>query len=191
MKNELLQHIELFVTLDEKSRAKILSCFDVIKVKKKEILHPANSRCDTLFFVSQGCLRAFIIDTDGIEKTIQFALENWWITDFLAFRNRQSSEVAIQAVESSHVYAISRDRYEQLFVDFPELENYFRSIWEISYGATVNRVKYIFSHSKEEIFYRFSEQYPEFANRVPQYMLATFLGLTPEYLSKLRAKKLS
>ena len=126
-----------------------------------------------------------------MEKTVKFAIEGWWITDFMAFNNQQLTEFKTQAVEASSVYSITYSAYSDLLHQQPNLERYFRNIWEIAYGASIIRMKYVFEYSKEEMFNRFRENFPEFVERVPQYMLATFLGLTPEYLSKIRAKKLS
>lgn len=191
MEEALFKHIRTHTKANDPVVEDLKRYFDCLRPSKKEILLPSHTICNRLYFVSSGCLRAFFTDENGVEKTVQFALENWWISDFLAFHHRRPTDTTIQAIEPSEVLSISYDNFQRLLIDHPFMEHYFRRVWEIGYGATVTRVKYLFSHSKEDIFYRFREQYPEFANRVPQYMLATFLGLTPEYLSKLRAKKRS
>jgi len=160
-------------------------------VEKKEVLARSGSKCDQLFFVAKGCLHSYFTDQAGVEKTIKFAIEDWWITDFLAFHHQRETEFTTQAVEPSEVLRISHNSYEQLLNAHPALERYFRNVYEVTSGAALMRMKYIFDYSKEEIFNRFREQFPEFVNRVPQYMMATYLGLTPEYLSKIRGKKLS
>ena len=191
MSQSLLGHIQKFISLAPDSSLDILEYFDRLEVGKKEILLPANQLCDHLFFVELGCVHAFFVDQRGVEKSIQFALENWWISDFQAFYKKKVTDATIQAVEDSVVWRISRDKYTALLSDQPEMESYFRQMYEIGYGAVITRLKYLFNYSKEEIFYNFSEQFPYFVQRVPQYILATYLGLTPEYLSKLRAKRRS
>ncbi len=191
MNHQLLTHIKKFIKFDEARFQEVLDYFEAASFEKKEVLIRVDQKCDTVYFVVEGCLRACFVDQRGMEKTVQFALENWWITDFLAFHHQTGSNYSIQAVEPTQVLCISYDKLQDLLAKHPALEAYFRKVYEIGYGAALKRIKYIFDYSKEEIFFNFREDYPEFVNRVPQYMLATFLGLTPEYLSKLRTKKLS
>ena len=159
--------------------------------EKKENLTHSGHLCDPLFFVAKGCVHAFFTDRQGVEKTIMFAIEDWWITDFLAFHHQKNTDLSIQAIEPSELWHISYANYQQLLRAHPLLEVYFRNVYEIAYGASVVRTKYVFDYSKKEIFNHFRRDFPEFVNRVPQYMVATYLGLTPEYLSKIRAEKLS
>lgn len=187
----LYLHVNRFAKISEAEFCEIIPYFDVLSVDKKEILSHSGSKCEYLFFVASGCLHSFFTDQSGVEKTIKFAIENWWITDFLAFHHQRESEFTTQAVEPSQLLRISHDRYAKMLNAHPVLERYFRNVYEVTYGAALMRMKYIFDYSKEEIFNRFREQFPEFVNRVPQYMMATYLGLTPEYLSKIRSKKLS
>lgn len=191
MSQVLLEHIRKFISLPPILTHQIPEYFERLEVGKKEILLPANHLCDHLFFVEKGCIHAFFVDQRGVEKSVQFALENWWISDYHAFYKKKVTDATIQAVEDSVVWSISRLKYTALLRDHPEMECYFRQMYEIGYGAVITRLKYLFNYSKEEIFYNFSEQFPYFVQRVPQYILATYLGLTPEYLSKLRAKRRS
>ncbi|MBN7811078.1 Crp/Fnr family transcriptional regulator [Algoriphagus sp. H41] len=191
MAQALVDHIGKFITLDPEAQIRIPEFFERLQVQKKDILLPANRICDRLFFVAGGCVHAYFTDQHGVEKSIQFALENWWISDFQAFYRQKATENTIQAVEDSEVWSITRTSYSALLSEHPEMESYFRQMYEIGYGAAITRIKFLFNYSKEEIFYSFSEQFPHFVSRVPQYVLATYLGLTPEYLSKLRAKRRS
>lgn len=191
MSQTLFEHINKFISLEPSRFEKMLSFFSLEKFEKKEVLIYAGSKCDQLFFVEHGCLHSYFVDEGGVEKTLKFAIEGWWITDFLAFHHQRTTDFQTQAVEQSSVLCISFDNYQQMLKQFPELEKYFRNVWEIAYGASLVRMKYVFEYSKEEMFNRFREQFPGFVERVPQYMLATYLGLTPEYLSKIRGKKLS
>ncbi|WP_440120821.1 Crp/Fnr family transcriptional regulator [Tenacibaculum sp. Ill] len=184
----LKNHIKSYIDLSEKELTQILSFFDCQSYKKKETLLPTSNRCDKLFFVAKGCLQLYFIDDLGHKKTTQFALENWWLTDFLAFQNQKRSNFTVEAVENSIVLSISFSKYNELLSKFPLLEKYFRSIYETAYGAALMRLKYVNSYSKEEMFFRFREDFPEFVQRVPQYSLASFLGLTPEYLSEIKRK---
>ncbi|MDE1205808.1 Crp/Fnr family transcriptional regulator [Tenacibaculum larymnensis] len=184
----LKNHIKSYTNLSEEELTEVLSFFDCQSYKKKETLLPTSNRCDKLFFVAKGCLQLYFIDDLGHKKTTQFALESWWLTDFLAFQNQKRSNFTIEAVENSIILSISFSKYNELLSKFPLLEKYFRSIYETAYGAALMRLKYINSYSKEEMFFRFREDFPEFVQRVPQYSLASFLGLTPEYLSEIKRK---
>ncbi len=151
----------------------------------------AGKLCRYNFFVLKGCMHMYYINDKGIEKTVKLAIENWWISDYLAFHHQQQTDFYIQAVETTQVLCIDYDRQAELLAKFPQMETYFRNIYEIGYGASIMRIKFQFEYSKEEMFLRFEEQFPEFVQRVPQYLLATYLGLTPEYLSEVRRKKQS
>lgn len=187
-KSILIEHIKSYTSFSEKELTEILSFFDCQSYKKKEVLLSTNKRCDKLFFVAKGCLQLYFIDDLGYKKTTQFALENWWLTDFLAFQNQKRSNFTIETVENSIVLSISSSKYTELLNQFPLIEKYFRNIYETAYGAALMRLKYMNSYSKEEMFFRFREDFPEFVQRVPQYLLASFLGLTPEYLSEIKRK---
>ncbi|RLK06934.1 Crp/Fnr family transcriptional regulator [Tenacibaculum discolor] len=184
----LKNHIKSYTDLSEEELTEVLSFFDCQSFKKKETLLPTSNRCDKLFFVAKGCLQLYFIDDLGYQKTTQFALENWWLTDFLAFQNQKRSNFTIETVENSVVFSISSSKYNTLLNQFPLLEKYFRNIYETAYGAALMRLKYINSYSKEEMYFRFKEDFPEFVQRVPQYLAASFLGLTPEYLSEIKRK---
>ncbi|MEC7754242.1 Crp/Fnr family transcriptional regulator [Roseivirga sp. UBA1976] len=191
MQDSLFRHINRFVGISQEEFVQILGYFDPITTEKKENLTHSGHLCDHLFFVAKGCVHAFFTDRQGVEKTIMFAIEDWWITDFLAFHHQKNTDLSIQAIEPSELWHISYANYQQLLRAHPLLEVYFRNVYEIAYGASVVRTKYVFDYSKKEIFNHFRRDFPEFVNRVPQYMVATYLGLTPEYLSKIRAEKLS
>jgi CRP/FNR family transcriptional regulator, anaerobic regulatory protein len=159
-----------------------------LELKKREFLLKEGevSRCN--YFVESGCLRMFYNNDKMVEQTTQFALETWWLSDYFSFSKQQPSEYFIQAVEKSIVVAIDFQRQEQLFAEVPQMERYFRIMMQRALAASQLRVKLIYQLSKEEMYKHFSTSFPQFLQRVPQYMLASYLGLTPEYLSELRKK---
>jgi hypothetical protein len=138
--------------------------------------------------VLSGCLRKFFVNEKGIEQTTEFAIENWWMTDILAYEGGLPTEFYIQAVENSEVLRIDHFSQEKLLHAFPKMERYFRLIYQRAYAASQMRIKYLYSFSKEEMFHHFNKHYPEFVRRIPQNLIASFLGFTPEYLSEIRKK---
>lgn len=184
-------HLEKFIKIDESEFSDILSFFEIKSVKKKENLLVEGQICKSHYFVLSGCLRKFFINGKGIEQTTEFAIENWWITDNLAYERGLSTEFYIQAVEKSEILIIERDAQEKLLIEFPKMERYFRFIYQRAYAATQIRLKYLYDFSKEEFYEHLCNGHPEFVQRIPQYLIASFLGFTPEYLSEIRNKKRS
>lgn len=185
----LIDHIQTITGSPVDNGSGILKFFNSNFVPKKQVIQQAARECTTLFFVIKGCLRMYFVDSKGVERTTQFALENWWLTDFMAFEKKQHTEFYIQAVESSQVLSIDHRSYERLLDDHSQMERYFRKIYQRGYGASLFRMKYQQDFSREELYRHFASHYPEFVQRVPQYLLASYLDITPEYLSELRRKR--
>lgn len=191
MAEHLKAHIRKFLKLDDETLSGIAEYFKPIEAKKKQDLHVEGRICTANYFVAGGCLRLFFVDEKGVEQTIQFAMENWWISDYTSFTNQTSSGYYIQAVEKSDVLALDHGAQEEMLKRFPQMERYFRIIHQRVHAASQFRMKYLYSLSKAEFYHLFTDHYPEFVQRVPQYLLASFLGLTPEYLSEIKSKRIS
>lgn len=184
-------HIEKFTQISNDEFDEAQKFFDIKNVTKKENLLEEGQIYRHHYFVLDGLLRKFYINEKGIEQTTEFAIETWWITDNIAYEHKIPSEFYIQAVEKSKILYITQDNQEKLLKTHPVMERYFRFIYQRAYVAAQIRVKYLFSLSKEEFYFQSISKYPEFAQRIPQYLLASFLGLTPEYLSEIRKKRIS
>ncbi len=181
-------HLDKFITITDEDFALIMDYFEVKKFAKKENLLEEGEICRSNYFVLGGLLRKFFINEKGVEQTTDFALETWWMSDNFSFERKTPSDFSIQAVEKSEVLSISNDSQEKLLNDFPIMEKYFRIVYHRAFAANQRRVKYIFSYSKEDFYFSLVKQYPDFVQRVPQYLIASFLGFTPEYLSEIRKK---
>jgi CRP-like cAMP-binding protein len=184
----LLKHLSKFVAVSEDERQLISACFETTNLRKKQNLVNEGGVCKCLYFVAKGCLRMFFVKDTGVEQTTQFALENWWLTDYFSFLKQEPTEFYIQAVEPTQVLAIKHYDYERLMQQLPQLEKYFRYIHQRESAAAQRRIKYLYGFSKEERYHHFNNSFPEFIQRIPQYLLASYLGITPEYLSELRKK---
>ena len=191
MKEHLRDHVIKFTNIDEKQLSEILTYFKVVDVTKRENLLIEGNTCKNNYFVNKGCLRLFFINGKGIEQTIQFALENWWLADYTSFSAQIPSDFYIQAVENSNLLTLDFKAQEALLHDFPQMERYFRLVHQRAHAASQFRIKTLYGFSREELYHMFNKRYPEFVQRIPQYLLASFLGFTPEYLSEIRNRKLS
>ncbi|MGG9962559.1 Crp/Fnr family transcriptional regulator [Ferruginibacter sp. SUN106] len=185
----LVQHIRKITADQEIGEEAVLPFFDTRLFKKKDILQQEEKLCVHYFFVVKGCLRLYFTDDSGTEQTLQFALENWWMTDLDAFRTGRQSVYSIQALEPAEVLVIDAENYNLLLQKLPVMEKYFRLVYERAYAASLLRVQMISRMPKNEFYELFEGKYPDFLQRIPQKILASFLGFTPEYLSELRKKR--
>lgn len=188
MHTALINHIQKYVQLDEKEVETILKYVKPLSLNNKEYLVNEGKICKSYYFVEKGCLRMFYNNDKGLEQIIQFAIEGWWITDYFSIINMKPSEYSIQAVESSDILSIDQHLFDKLTEEVPALERYFRIMSERALAASQFRLKLIFNFSKEEMYLHFNSMFPAFIQRIPQYMIASYLGITPEYLSEIRRK---
>lgn len=183
-----INHIQKHVKLTTDEVDVLQSLIKIKTYKKKEFLLEDGQVCKANYFVENGLLRMFYINNKGVEQITQFALENWWIADYMSLIMQAPGQFYIQAVENAEVVMVEHHKQEELFRRLPQLERYFRIIIQRAYAASQMRVKYFHDFSKEENYRQFVSLFPQFVQRIPQYMLASYLGLTPEYLSELRKK---
>jgi len=185
----IIEHIRKFVDLNDNEEQTLNKYIKSHSYQKKENLLSAGQVCRPLFFVAEGCLRMFFINSKSTDQITQFAIDGWWLTDFYSFMDGKPSKYYIQSVERSRVISIDIRVFDTLLEELPQLERYFRIIFQRNLAASQLRTKLVSDMSKEEFYHHFSTSFPEFVQRVPQYMVASYLGLTPEYVSELRKKK--
>ncbi len=189
MHDRLLAHIRKFVALPAKGDEVIKDSFKLIKVKKKAFLLEPDKICKNNYFVVSGCIRMYFINQKLNEHITQFGIENWWITDLESFSQKKPSRYYIQAVQDSVVLSIEASKQQELFAQIPEMQAYFKHVYQRAFIASQRRSEFILNMSDEERYKHFMELNPWFLQRVPQYMLASYLGFTPQFMSRLRAKK--
>ncbi|WP_156309503.1 Crp/Fnr family transcriptional regulator [Sphingobacterium endophyticum] len=182
------QHIEKFIQISSDEFEEIKKFFDTKEVAKKENLLEEGQICRYHYFVLTGLLRKFYINEKGIEQTTEFAIETWWLTDNFAYERNITTEFYIQAVEKSLVLYITQENQEKLLEKFPMMERYFRFVYQRAFAAAQKRIQFLFSFSKEEFYFQAVKNHPDFVQRVPQYLIASYLGFTPEYLSEIRKR---
>ncbi len=188
MGKNLIQNIRQFIDLNDSEEIIINKYIKTQEYKKKEFLLRPGKVCKNLYFVEKGCIRMYFINKKASEQIVQFALDGWWVSDYLSFMNNISSEYYIQTIEKSKIVSIDILRFDELLEELPQLERYFRIMMQKAIAGAQHRSKLLYEMSKEEFYKHFSESFPEFMQRVPQYMIASYLGLTPEYMSELRKR---
>lgn len=188
MSHLFIQHLRKFINVSDTDAATISGYFKTLRVAKKENLLTEGQLCRYHYFVLSGCLRKFFVNDKGVELTTEFAIEAWWLTDNKAYEAQTETLFTIQAVEPSEVLYIDFRSQEQLLLNFPVMERYFRFVYQRAYAAAQMRLKFLYDFSKEDRYYHFNQMHPYFVQRIPQYLIASFLGFTPEYLSEIRKK---
>ena len=188
MHKDIIQHLRKVIDLSEREVEIFKSYTETHQFKKKEFLLQEGKVCKSLYFVEKGCLRMYFINKKGVEQITQFALDGWWISDYQSFMNNMPSEYYIQTIEESRILSIDNQNLNLILVELPQLERYLRLMMQKAVAGAQIRSRLLYEMSKEEFYVHFSTSFPEFMKRVPQYMIASYLGLTPEYLSELRKK---
>lgn len=182
----LLDYITRYVDLTSEEEALLLSKVKLRKYLKGQYVVQNGDICKYESFVLSGCLKTFYTDQDGQEHLVMFAIENWWTADLGSFITQTPADFNVQCLENSELAQISFEDLEQLYHQIPKLERFFRIIIQKAFVASQKRVVNTFSLPAKERYLAFRTQYPQIEQRVPQYMIASYLGITKEFLSKIR-----
>ncbi len=158
------------------------------KLRKKQYLLQEGDVCKVTAFVEKGSLRAYSVDENGAEHIIQFAIEGWIISDLFSFLTGEPATYNIDALEDSELVIISKNAHEELLKTIPKYETYNRIQITGAYLAMQKRLNAVHSQSLEERYLDFTKLYPHIVQRVPQHMIASYMGLQPETLSRIRRK---
>ena len=185
----LLENINRHITLNESERAVFLSMLKKKKITRKSKLLTQGQLCDSIYFVDSGGLRAFYLDVSGKESTIMFAVKDWWVTDMFCFINTLAAMLTIEAIEESIVYQLKKDDLEKLYQTVPQFERFFRILMQNAYIREQLRVVQNLSMTAEERYNIFLKKYPAVAKKVKQKQIASYLGITAEFLSMIKRKK--
>ncbi len=186
MFDRLRDHVSRLVPLTDEE-VPLCSSFMIPKrVRKGAYLIQEGEPSKYLAFVTSGCLRSYTIDTKGEEHIVQFAFDGWWITDLYSFLTGKPGSYFIDALEESDVLLLESAAYEKLCTTVVQFERYFRILLQNNYIATHRRVLASISMSAEERYLQMLEDYPTIVQRVAQRHIASYLGITPEALSRIR-----
>lgn len=156
-------------------------------IRKRQYLLQEGDLCHTECFIAKGCMRMFFVGKDGLEHILRFAVENWWISDRESYNNRTPSRYNIDALENSEVILIDKDDFNQLMESIPKLKKLVDTLLAKSYNAIQNRVVSNISYTAEEKYQNFITRFPDMFNRIPLHMIASYLGVSRETLSRVRS----
>jgi CRP-like cAMP-binding protein len=174
------------ISLSESEKNVFLSLLRPLRVRKRQYIGHQGTINNYETFVSKGCFRAFYLNEQGKEYVVQFAEENAWIGDLGSFITQTSADYYIEALEDSEIFQIEYKDLEELYQRIPQFNTFFRMLFQRAFIAMQQRLVSAYSRSAEERYAEFRRCYPTIEQRVPQYMIALYLGCTPEFLSKIR-----
>ena len=180
------EYIKQFIELTPIEEDYILAKVKIKKYLKGQFVVKNGEVCRYENFVLSGCLKTFYIDNDGHEHVVMFAIENWWTADLGSFITQTAADLNVQCIENSELVQIHHKDLQQLYLEIPKLERFFRIIIQKAFVAAQKRIVNNFSLPAMERYLQFREHYSQIEQRVPQYMIASYLGMTKEFLSKIR-----
>jgi CRP-like cAMP-binding protein len=186
----LLDYINKHVNLTADEEAFLTSKVSYRKYLKGQYIVQQGDVCKYECFVISGCTKTFFIDEEGQEHIIMFAIEDWWASDLGSFITQTPADFSVQCIENTEFIMFSNDDIEDLYSEIPKLERFFRLIIERAFVASQKRLIRNFSLSAKDRYLYFKKQYPKIDQRIPQYMIASYLGVTKEFLSKIKGQLL-
>ncbi len=157
------------------------------KVKKKSFLLKEGEICDYEAYILKGCVRTFYVDKQGAETNLTFAVEDWWVADISSFTEQQPSRQNIETLEDCELLTISYENKNILYQKVPKFEKLFRILLQRTAGVLQQRIYASISQTAEERYLAFIEKYPAIVQRIPQHHIARYIGVSPEFLSKVRS----
>jgi CRP-like cAMP-binding protein len=188
MKDQIKKYFNRYVDFNDREIDEIFSKLTPKTFERKDYLLKEGQVCKSNYFIISGLVRSFYVDNKGSEKITQFALDNWWVTNMESYIKSTPSYSSIQAIEKTTVLIINKEELEKLYKTIPKLERFFRMITENMLIAIQRKNDIYFQMKSKDRYDDLITSFPLFAQRVPQYMIASYLEITPEYLSMLRKK---
>lgn len=189
MENKLIYYIRKWVDITQSEEEIILSAFESISIKKKKDLLVPGEPCKYTYFIIKGCLRSYFVDSKGVEHIYQIRLDNNWISDLESFFSGRPSKYYIEALEDSQLLRISTEGLESLYTEVPKLERYFRILFQKAYINALERLNATMWESAVDRYNEMLKEQPDMFQRVPLIYIASYLGITPESLSRIRKQK--
>lgn len=184
----ILANVSKLIELLPDEEAYFISLLQLKTIKRKDFLLQTGDVCHYETFVCKGCLRSYYIDNEGVEHNTLFAVEGWWTGDLYSLITNNPSRYFIEALEDTEVLQISKSNLDLLYQNVPKFERFFRLLLQNAYVAQEQRIVQNLSSTAEERYASFLKRYPQLGQRITQKHIASYLGITPEFLSMLRRK---
>ena len=188
--NLLLNTIEKHVNLTEEEKDIVLSLVTYDEFKAKSILLKPGEIALETYFVLDGMLRSYTVDTNGVEHVLSFAAPNWFITDMYSLFSNKPAQQYLSVISDAKVYRLSKENQQRLYDLVPKMERFFRILIENSVIAHQQRLIDNLSLTAEDRYEKFCKKYPDFIQCIPQKHIASYIGVTPEFFSKMKARLL-
>ena len=187
---KIIDSINKIVTLSPEEELLFLSKTEIKQYKAKTVVVNAGEISKYSYFVNSGLLRSFNINDNIVEHVLSFACEGWWIGDIYSLISKKPGNLFIEVLEDAEVVLLTRESQNELFTEIPKLERFFRILTENSLVANQERLMDNLSLTAEERFDKFCKRYPTIIQRVPQKQIASYIGVTPEFFSKMKSRLL-
>jgi len=190
LKTDLLfSNISKHIHLSEEEKQHFERLLEEQHLKRNDLILKQGDPCLYIYFVNSGTLRAYFLNSNGKDSTIMFAVADWWITDMYCFLNEQPAMVNIQALENCNLLRLSRKNLDKLYEDIPAFNVFFRVLMQNAYCREQLRMIQNLSLPAVDRYENFLQKYPQIANQVTLKQIASYLGITPEFLSNIRSKR--
>jgi CRP-like cAMP-binding protein len=189
MSIELRRHFEKIITLTDQEFDYIFSHFTIKKLKKHQFLIQEGDDVLNAYFVVKGLLKAYHIDKDGKEYILQFAMEDWWVSDFQAYYNQSRATLNIDCLEEVELLSLSLENQEKICAEFHKIEHFFRRKTNFGYVALQRRILTMLNSNAKERYEQLLLQYPNLFQRVTKTLIASYLGVSRETLSRFTSKE--
>lgn len=185
MQHPLKTHIEEIIAITDQEFEYVLSHFEHIKKRKHQFVVQEGDLVNKEYWVIKGCLKSYFYDQTGKEHILQFAMENWWTTDYDAFINRTEAKTSIDCLEECELLYITYENREKLTAEMHKMERFWAKKSKTGRIALQNRVLSLLKNSAKERYELLFDQYPQLFQRVPKKLIASYLGISRETLSRL------
>ncbi len=189
MTNKIVEYVQKFVTLTDEECQLFSACFKEVKIKKRQFIVQPNFVAKHRHYVLKGAFRAYVVADEGQDHTITFAIDDWWITDYNSYIFQQPATMFVVALEDSIILQLDFEKEQELKQQNHKFETFFRIVAERGLAFQQRRIISNLTQTAEERYENFISKYPQIIQRVPQYALASYLGMTTEFLSRIRNKK--
>lgn len=186
---EIKRYVANYIQLTTEEEDYFISLLRITKVKKKQCIVQPDFTCKYRSYVLKGAMRAYLVDNKAQTHTIAFAIEDWWISDLNSYMNQEPATLFVEALEDSILIQIDYNSEQLLLEKIPKFERFFRILAQRSFAFLQKRMLSNLSKTAEERYDEFIQKYPSIVKRVPQYALASYLGFSTVFLSKIRNKK--